>query len=68
MQSWATAGGLSADPFGSWRDDLAQAFVRLEPMRVTDEPFAGRIVKAQSGPAQVSRVDASAHQVLRRPG
>lgn len=66
MRQWSTAGISNADPFGSWRDDLAQAFVRLEPRRLGDAPFAGRIAKAEGGPVQVSRVDASAHAISRR--
>ncbi len=66
MRQWSTAGISNADPFGSWRDDLAQAFVRLEPRRLGDAPFAGRIAKAEGGLVQVSRVDASAHAISRR--
>lgn len=66
MRHWSTAGTSNTDPFGSWRDDLAQAFVRLEPRRLGDMPFAGRIAKAEGGVVQVSRVDASAHAISRR--
>lgn len=65
MQTWRSSGSSTADPFGRWSDDLAQAFVRLEPQRIADGLFAGRIAKAPSGPIAVSRVDASAHRVAR---
>lgn len=65
MQTWSTEGHAALRPFGSWADDLAQAFVRLEPQKVVDEPFHGRIVKVDGGVMQISRVDASGHQVRR---
>jgi AraC-like DNA-binding protein len=65
VQTWTSSGPSAADPFGRWGDDLAQAFVRLEPQRIVDGPFVGRIAKAPSGPIAVSRVDASAHRVAR---
>lgn len=65
MQTWTSSGSSTADPFGRWGDDLAQAFVRLEPQRVAEGPFVGRIAKAPGGPIAVSRVDASAHMVAR---
>lgn len=52
-------------PFGSWADDLAQAFVRLEPRRTCDTPFSGRIAKASAGRIDISRVEASGHKVAR---
>ena len=65
MQSWSTAGRSRALPFGSWADDLAQAFVRLEPRRTADAPFRGRIAKANAGRIDISRVEASGHKVVR---
>lgn len=52
--------------FHQWSDDLARAFVRLEP-KVPDEtaPFRGRIETAPVGDIQVSRVTASSHKVKR---
>ncbi len=65
MPTWTSASRSIADPFGRWGDDLAQAFVRLEPQRIVDAPFFGRIVKAGGGPLEISRVDAAAHRVAR---
>ncbi|WFU06887.1 helix-turn-helix domain-containing protein (plasmid) [Rhizobium sp. CB3171] len=66
MQSWTTVGTIAKDPFVSWRDSLATAFVRLDPLRVNQSPFVGRIVQARSNTTILSRVDASAHGVSRR--
>jgi len=52
-------------PFGSWADDLATAFVQLEPRRVADLPFRGAIVRQDATPIKVSRVAATKHRVLR---
>jgi AraC family transcriptional regulator, positive regulator of tynA and feaB len=52
-------------PFGSWADDLAAAFVRLEPRQIVDLPFQGAIVRKDANPIRVSRVTATKHRVLR---
>lgn len=65
MQTWSTASRTAGTPFGSWAEDLAQAFVRLEPTLLSDAPFTGRIKQAGAGPVRVSRVEASAHRVAR---
>jgi AraC family transcriptional activator of tynA and feaB len=56
---------LSPDaPFGTWADDLASAFVPLEPRKVTDVPFEGAIIRKEAGPVRVS-LTATSHRVLR---
>ncbi|UPK07147.1 helix-turn-helix domain-containing protein [Bradyrhizobium sp. 170] len=62
---WSTRPRHPDQPFGSWADDLAAAFVRLEPRRIADQPFEGAISKVDAGPIQVSLVTATAHTVLR---
>ena len=62
---WLTRPRRPDQPFGSWADDLAAAFVRLEPRRIADQPFEGAISKADAGPIQVSLVTATGHTVLR---
>src|ERR1700730_16095760 len=62
---WTTKPRRPDQPFGSWADDLAAAFVRLEPRRIADQPFEGAISKADAGPIQVSLVTATGHTVLR---
>ena len=67
MENWTTAGTVHGDPFESWKDDLAAAFVRLDPRRVGCSPFFGHIMQARSGAIRLSEVRASAHGVSRRP-
>ncbi|MCC8939110.1 helix-turn-helix domain-containing protein [Bradyrhizobium ivorense] len=62
---WSTRPARPDQPFGSWADDLAAAFVRLEPCRTTEEPFAGTICKVDAAPLQISLVSASGHTVQR---
>ena len=62
---WSTKPGRADKPFGSWADDLAAAFVRLEPRRVVDRPFEGAISRVEAAPIQVSLVTATGHTVLR---
>jgi AraC family transcriptional regulator, positive regulator of tynA and feaB len=62
---WSTKPRRSEQPFGSWADDLAAAFVRLEPRRIGDHPFEGAISKVDAAPIQVSLVSATGHTVLR---
>jgi AraC family transcriptional regulator, positive regulator of tynA and feaB len=52
-------------PFGSWADDLAAAFVQLEPRQIVDVPFQGTIVRREADAIRVSRVTATRHRVLR---
>ena len=62
---WSTAPTRFDRPFGSWADDLASAFVRLEPRRTTDRPFEGTISRVDAAPIKVSLVTASGHAVVR---
>jgi hypothetical protein len=52
-------------PFGSWADDLAAAFVQLEPRQIADVPFHGTIVRKEADAIRVSRVTATKHRFLR---
>jgi AraC family transcriptional activator of tynA and feaB len=63
---WLTK-AIGADrPFGNWADDLADAFVQLEPRKVSDAPFFGSISKADLAPIHISRVLAAPHCVARQ--
>ncbi len=62
---WSTKPSHADQPFGSWADDLAAAFVRLEPRKIVDHPFEGSISRADASPIQVSLVKATKHSVLR---
>jgi AraC-like DNA-binding protein len=62
---WTTKPRRPDQPFGNWADDLAAAFVRLEPRRTADQPFEGAISKVDAVPIQVSLVTATRHTVLR---
>ncbi|NEU95447.1 helix-turn-helix domain-containing protein [Bradyrhizobium uaiense] len=62
---WSTRPARPDQPFGSWADDLAAAFVRLEPRRIAEAPFAGAISKVDAAPLQISLVKASGHTVHR---
>jgi AraC family transcriptional regulator, positive regulator of tynA and feaB len=64
---WSTKPARPDQPFGSWADDLAAAFVRLEPRRIADQPFEGAISKVDAAPVQISLVRATGHTVLRLP-
>ncbi len=65
MQTWSSVSAQSDAPFGNWADNLASAFVRLEPSKICSDPFKGRIGQAVAGDIQISRVDATAHRVSR---
>lgn len=65
MLTWSSAGADVDAPFGNWADNLASAFVRLEPSKLSTDPFKGRIRQAVAGDLQISRVDATAHRVSR---
>jgi AraC family transcriptional regulator, positive regulator of tynA and feaB len=62
---WSANQYDAKQPFGSWADDLAAAFVQLEPRKVGDLPFHGTIVRSDANEIKVSRVTATKHQVLR---
>jgi len=62
---WRTSGDLNSGAFTKWADDLAQAFVRLEPQAVNNHLFKGEIAKVTSDEIQLSRVTATGHRVKR---
>jgi AraC family transcriptional regulator, positive regulator of tynA and feaB len=63
---WLTKAVQADRPFGSWADDLADAFVQLEPRKISDAPFRGAITKADLAPLHISRVAATPHSVQRQ--
>jgi AraC-like DNA-binding protein len=63
---WLTKATQADRPFGSWADDLADAFVQLEPRKISDAPFRGAITKADLAPIHISRVTATPHSVQRQ--
>ena len=65
---WLTKSNQADRPFGSWADDLADAFVQLEPRKISDAPFCGAISKADLVPIHISRVTATPHSVMRQRG
>jgi AraC family transcriptional regulator, positive regulator of tynA and feaB len=62
---WSANQYDAKQPFGSWADDLAAAFVQLEPRKIADLPFHGTIVRSDADAIKVSRVTATKHRVLR---
>jgi AraC family transcriptional activator of tynA and feaB len=62
---WSTKQCQTDQPFGSWADDLAAAFVQLEPRKLAEHPFRGMISRTEATPIRISRVTASKHRVLR---
>src|SRR5215470_11962147 len=64
---WSARSSEVDRPFGSWADDLAAAFVPLEPRKIADQPFQGTISRIEAGPIRISRVRATRHRVLRLP-
>ena len=62
---WSAKPQRADQPFGSWADDLASAFVRLEPRRIVDQPFRGAISRVDAAPIKISLVTATRHTVLR---
>ncbi len=62
---WSTKPRQAGQPFGSWADDLAAAFVRLEPRRIADQSFEGAILRVDAAPIKISRVTATRHTVHR---
>jgi AraC family transcriptional regulator, positive regulator of tynA and feaB len=65
LMEWSTKPQRTERPFGSWADDLAAAFVRLEPRRTADQYFEGTITRVDAAPIRVSLVTATRHTVLR---
>src|ERR1700758_3859703 len=64
---WSARPRHADQPFGSWADDLAAAFVRLEPRRIADQSFEGAISRVDAAPIKISLVTATRHTVLRLP-
>ena len=62
---WSTRTMAADRPFGSWAEDLADAFVRLEPRKIADQPFQGMISRTDVASIQISRVEATKHVVHR---
>ena len=62
---WSTHPRHQDQPFGSWADNLAAAFVRLEPRRIAEQSFEGAISRVDAAPIQISLVTATRHTVLR---
>jgi AraC family transcriptional activator of tynA and feaB len=66
MRIWNTGETDNPDPFATWVDNLAQAFVRLESETSGEGPFAAAIEQADGGPILISRVSATPNWVHRR--
>jgi AraC family transcriptional regulator, positive regulator of tynA and feaB len=62
---WSAKPSQLDGSFGSWADDLAAAFVRLEPRKITEHPFQGTIIRTEATPVRVCRVIATEHRILR---
>src|ERR1700738_4624558 len=62
---WSAKPYQTDELFGSCADDLAAAFVQLEPRKIAEHPFQGTISRADAAPIQISRVTATRHRVLR---
>src|ERR1700739_800432 len=62
---WSTRTIEADRPFGSWAEDLAAAFVRLEPRKIAEQPFQGPITRTDVDSLQISRCYATKHTVLR---
>ncbi|HEY2535159.1 MAG TPA: helix-turn-helix domain-containing protein [Xanthobacteraceae bacterium] len=63
--AWSAKPSQLDSSFGRWADDLAAAFVRLEPRKITEQPFRGTITRTEVAPVRVSRVIATRHRILR---
>src|SRR6185295_11384497 len=63
--TWSAKFSQIDRPFGSWANDLAAAFVRLEPRKIAEHPFEGAISRTDAAPIQISLVKATKHSVLR---
>jgi len=62
---WSTKAIEADRPCGSWTEDLADAFVPLEPRKIAEQPFQGTISRTDVASIQISRVEATKHVVLR---
>jgi hypothetical protein len=62
---WSTKPCHSSQPFGNWADNLAAALVRMEPRKISDDPFEGMISRVDAAPIEISLVKATKHTVLR---
>jgi AraC family transcriptional regulator, positive regulator of tynA and feaB len=62
---WSAKSSHADKPFGSWADDLAAAFVPLEPRKISEQPFQGTISRTETAPVRISRVTATRHRILR---
>ena len=62
---WCAKSSQIDQPFGSWADDLAAAFVQLEPRKITEHLFRSTITRTEAAPIRISRVIATKHRVLR---
>jgi AraC family transcriptional activator of tynA and feaB len=62
---WSTKTIEADRPFGSWAEDLADAFVPLEPRKIAEQPFEGTISRIDVASVRISRVEATRHVVLR---
>jgi AraC family transcriptional regulator, positive regulator of tynA and feaB len=62
---WSTKAIEADRPFGSWVEDLADAFVQLEPRKIAEQPFQGTISRTDVASIQISRVEATKHVVHR---
>jgi AraC family transcriptional regulator, positive regulator of tynA and feaB len=62
---WSAKPSQIDQPFGSWADDLAAAFVQLEPRKISENLFQGRITRTEAALIRISRVTATKHRVLR---
>ena len=63
--NWSARPSQIDRPFGSWADDLAAAFVQLEPRKISEHPFHGTINRTEATPIRISRVTATRHKILR---
>ena len=62
---WSAKQCQTDQPFGSWGDDLANAFVQLEPRKIAEHPFQGTISRTDATPIRISRVTATKHREIR---
>jgi len=62
---WSTKPQRADQPFGSWADDFAAAFVLLGPRRIAYSRFKAQFCRTDAAPMQVSLVTATRHTVLR---
>jgi AraC family transcriptional regulator, positive regulator of tynA and feaB len=62
---WSSRPSQGDERFDSWADELAAAFVPLEPRKITEHPFRGTITRTEAAPVRVCRVIATGHRILR---